>query len=236
MSVRLSRSGVDLDVTAPIFEATRSRTARPDTARRPDRGDRRGHGSVPDFRHNWDSSCSWASSGPPRRAAAGQLSLSYIVVLSLADAALVLLLVWLLLRAHDERPLATFAGSRPTGREALLGPGARAGGAAHRHCRFRHHVTCRSLAAQRTGEPARGVDPNARRRRLVRGGRRGGRQSAGGGATRPSFSAASSGISVAASPGSSSSALRSVWGHLVQGRDAAVVTGLLGSFWGNRVS
>ena len=53
--------------------------------------------------------------------AAGQLSLWYIVVLSLADAALVLLLVQLLLRAHGERPVAIFLGSRPAGSEALLG-------------------------------------------------------------------------------------------------------------------
>ena len=53
--------------------------------------------------------------------AAGQLSLWYIVVLSLADAVLVLLLVHLLLRAHGERPDAIFLGTRPAGREALLG-------------------------------------------------------------------------------------------------------------------
>ncbi len=55
--------------------------------------------------------------------AAGQLSLSYVVVLSLADAALVLLLVWLLLRAHAERPVAAFVGTRGFGGEVLLGIG-----------------------------------------------------------------------------------------------------------------
>ena len=55
--------------------------------------------------------------------AAGQLSLSYVVVLSLADAALVLLLVWLLLRAHAERPVAVFFGARGFGGEVLLGIG-----------------------------------------------------------------------------------------------------------------
>ena len=55
--------------------------------------------------------------------AAGQLSLSYVVVLSLADAALVLLLVWLLLRAHAERPVALFVGARGFGGEVLLGIG-----------------------------------------------------------------------------------------------------------------
>ena len=53
--------------------------------------------------------------------AAGQLSLSYIVLLTLADAALVLLLVWLLLRAHAERPVAAFVGTRGFGGEVLLG-------------------------------------------------------------------------------------------------------------------
>lgn len=55
--------------------------------------------------------------------AAGQLSLSYIVLLTLADAALVLLLVWLLLRAHAERPVAAFVGTRGFGGEVLLGIG-----------------------------------------------------------------------------------------------------------------
>ena len=53
--------------------------------------------------------------------ATGQLSLPYIVALSLADAALVLFLVWLLLRAHGEHAVATLVGPRPAGREALLG-------------------------------------------------------------------------------------------------------------------
>ena len=55
--------------------------------------------------------------------AAGQLSLPYLVVLELADAALVLLLVWLLLRAHAERPVAAFFGTRRFGGEVLLGIG-----------------------------------------------------------------------------------------------------------------
>jgi membrane protease YdiL (CAAX protease family) len=52
---------------------------------------------------------------------AGQLSLANLVVLSLTDAALVLLLVWLLLRAHDERPVAVLVGTRRLGEEVLLG-------------------------------------------------------------------------------------------------------------------
>ena len=53
--------------------------------------------------------------------AAGQLSLSYVVVLSLADVALVLLLVWLLLRVHGEGVGATFVGPRGFRGEVLLG-------------------------------------------------------------------------------------------------------------------
>ena len=53
----------------------------------------------------------------------GQLSLAYIVGLSLADAALVLFLVWLLLRAHDESPTAALVGTRPIGGEVVLGIG-----------------------------------------------------------------------------------------------------------------
>ncbi len=59
--------------------------------------------------------------GPSPLTAAGQLSLTYIVVLSFADAALVLLLVWLLLRTHSEPVVATLCGTRPAGREALVG-------------------------------------------------------------------------------------------------------------------
>lgn len=51
----------------------------------------------------------------------GQLSLSYVVVLSVVDAALILSLVWLLLRAHDEHPVATIVGTRPIGPDILLG-------------------------------------------------------------------------------------------------------------------
>ena len=52
---------------------------------------------------------------------AGGLSLSRVVGLSLADVALVLLLVWLLLRAHGERPGTVFVGTRGFKSEVLLG-------------------------------------------------------------------------------------------------------------------
>ena len=52
---------------------------------------------------------------------AGGLSLSYLVLLSLVDAGLVLGLVWVFLRAHGERPAALFLGVRRPLREAALG-------------------------------------------------------------------------------------------------------------------
>jgi membrane protease YdiL (CAAX protease family) len=51
----------------------------------------------------------------------GGLSLSYIVVLSFADAALLLTLVWLFLCLHDEQPAQVLLGSRPAAREIALG-------------------------------------------------------------------------------------------------------------------
>lgn len=51
----------------------------------------------------------------------GGLSLAYIVVLSFADAALVLALVWLFLRLHGEQPAQVLLGSRPAAREIALG-------------------------------------------------------------------------------------------------------------------
>lgn len=51
----------------------------------------------------------------------GRLSLSYIVILTMADAALVLALIWWLLRAHGENPLSMLVGTRPAAREAVLG-------------------------------------------------------------------------------------------------------------------
>ena len=51
----------------------------------------------------------------------GTLPLLYVVVLSLADAVLVLGLIWVLLRVHGERAVPMFLGVRPIGREATLG-------------------------------------------------------------------------------------------------------------------
>ena len=52
---------------------------------------------------------------------AGELSLAYIVLLSLTDAAVLIALVFYFLRLHDERPNAVFLGGRAVGREIRLG-------------------------------------------------------------------------------------------------------------------
>ena len=230
MSVRLSRSGVDLDVTAPIFEAPGA--APP--ARTP-LGDRIVAIAEVTLCSGFPTQLGLVVLlgvvGTAPESAAGQLSLSYIVVLSLADAALVLLLVWLLLRAHDERPLATFAGSRPTGREALLGlalvPAALliatvAFGIMLRVAPSLHNVPENPLEALiRTPAAAVWFAVVA----VVAGSLREEVQRAfilrrfewylGGGVAGLVVFSVAFGL-----------------GHLVQGRDAAVVTGLLGSFWG----
>lgn len=51
----------------------------------------------------------------------GQLSVGYVVVLSLADTVLLLGLVLVFLRAHGDRPRDVFLGTRPPEREALAG-------------------------------------------------------------------------------------------------------------------
>lgn len=51
----------------------------------------------------------------------GELSVTYVVTLSLADTALLLGLVFFFLRAHGERPRAVFLGSRSVSAEAAAG-------------------------------------------------------------------------------------------------------------------
>src|SRR4029079_7367506 len=53
--------------------------------------------------------------------AAGHLSLTFVVTLSLADTVLLIVLIALLMRAHGETPRGTWLGDRPTFREALFG-------------------------------------------------------------------------------------------------------------------
>ena len=120
MPVEPSRSGFDPDLSAPVLEAPEVTVP----ARTP-LGDRfRALGEVAlcsGFPTQLGLVLLLSLMGATPANAAGQLSLWYIVVLSLADAALVLLLVRLLLRAHGERPVAIFLGARPAGSEVLLG-------------------------------------------------------------------------------------------------------------------
>ncbi len=163
--------------------------------------------------------------------AAGQLSLSYVVVLSLADAALVLLLVWLLLRAHAERPVAVFVGARGFGSEVLLGIGlvpaalllvAVTFGILVQIAPWLHNVPENPLEALIRSPAdavwfgvvavvAGGLREEVQRAFILRRFE----QHLGGGVTGLVVFSVAFGL-----------------GHLVQGQDAAIVTGLLGAFWG----
>jgi membrane protease YdiL (CAAX protease family) len=61
------------------------------------------------------------SGGLGARDAAGRLSIGFVVTLSLVDAAFVLALVWMFLRAHGERPRDVLLGRRRAAFEAVLG-------------------------------------------------------------------------------------------------------------------
>jgi membrane protease YdiL (CAAX protease family) len=62
-----------------------------------------------------------AAAGVAALSAEGDLSLRYIVWLSLVDTLIVIGLVWLFLRARRDPPAQLFLGARPARREALLG-------------------------------------------------------------------------------------------------------------------
>lgn len=163
--------------------------------------------------------------------AAGQLSLSYVVVLSLADAALVLLLVWLLLRAHAERPIAVFVGKRGFGGEVLLGIGlvpaallivAIIFGIMVRVAPWLHNVPENPLEALIRSPAtavwfgvvavvAGGLREEVQRAFILRRFE----QHLGGGVVGLVIFSVAFGL-----------------GHVVQGWDAVVATGLLGAFWG----
>jgi membrane protease YdiL (CAAX protease family) len=53
----------------------------------------------------------------------GRLSAAFVFTLSLADTVVLLALIALCLRRHGERPRDVFLGTRPIGREAMLGAG-----------------------------------------------------------------------------------------------------------------
>ena len=161
----------------------------------------------------------------------GRLSLSYIVILSLADAVLVLALIWWLLRAHGENPISMLVGTRPAAREVLVGvllvPAALLLAAVAFTIMLEvapglHNVPENPLEAliESPGNAvafalvavlAGGVREEVQRAFILR-----------------RFERHLGGVVVGLVVFSTAFGL----GHLVQGRDAAIVTGLLGAFWG----
>jgi len=163
--------------------------------------------------------------------AAGRLSLPYIVWLSLADTTLVLLLIWLLLRARGERLVTTFVGARPAGGEVLLGlalvpvallVAAVAFGVMSRVAPGLHNVPENPLEALIRSPAAvvwfsviaviaGGLREEVQRAFILRRFE----QHLGGGVAGLIVFSVAFGL-----------------GHLIQGRDAAIVTALLGAVWG----
>lgn len=161
----------------------------------------------------------------------GALSLAYVVRLSLLDAALVLGLIWVFLRLRGEDPSALFAGRRPLGREATLGlllvPAALVLVAVTstlvlKFAPWLHNVTDNPLEAMIDSPAAAaafavvaviagGVREEVQRAFVLR-----------------RFETHLGGAVLGLVVFSIAFGL----GHLVQGRDAALVTGLLGAFWG----
>ena len=161
----------------------------------------------------------------------GELSLSYVVTLSLIDAAVILSLVWLLMRARGESPVAAMVGRRPVGREALLGlalvPAALLTVAAafavlSRVAPELRNVPENPLEALITS-PAAAMTFAAVA--VVAGGLREEVQRA---FILRRFEQHLGGAAVGLVVFSVAFGL----GHLVQGRDAAIITGLLGALWG----
>ncbi len=169
--------------------------------------------------------------GAAQTDASGQLSLAYIVALSLADAALILTLVWLLLRAHGEQPVDVFIGTRSFKREAWLGltlvPAAFIITAVAFGIMLQFAPSLRNVpenpletliqspvAAVWFGVVAviaGGLREEVQRAFILRRFER----YLGGAVTGLVIFSVAFGL-----------------GHLMQGRDAAIVTGLLGAFWG----
>lgn len=167
--------------------------------------------------------------GPADGSAA--LSLSYVVTLSLLDAAAVLSLVWLLMRADGENPVAAMVGGRRIGPEVALGlklvPAAlltvfAAFTVLSRVAPGLRNVPENPLEALITSPAAAltfaavaviagGLREEVQRAFILRRFE----QHLGGAAVGLVVFSAAFGL-----------------GHLVQGRDAAVITGLLGFLWG----
>jgi membrane protease YdiL (CAAX protease family) len=161
----------------------------------------------------------------------GALSLSYVVRLSLLDAALVLGLIWVFLRLRGEDPIAIFVGRRPLGREANLGlllvPAALVLVAATsaivlKLAPWLHNVAQNPLEAMINSPAAAATFALVA---VVAGGIREEVQRA---FVLRRFETHLGGPVLGLVVFSIAFGL----GHLVQGRDAALITGLLGAFWG----
>ena len=162
---------------------------------------------------------------------AGELSLAYVVTLSLVDAAVILALVWMLMRAHGEHPVAVMVGRRPIRSELLLGLAlvpaallvvAAAFAVLSRIAPELRNVPENPLEALIT-TPAGALTFAAVA--VVAGGLREEVQRA---FILRRFEQHLGGAAVGLVVFSVAFGL----GHLVQGRDAAIITGLLGALWG----
>ena len=161
----------------------------------------------------------------------GELSLAYVVTLSLVDAAVILGLVWMLMRARGEHPVAVMVGRRPIRSELLLGLAlvpaallvvAAAFAVLSRVAPELRNVPENPLEALIT-TPAAAVTFAAVA--MVAGGLREEVQRA---FILRRFEQHLGGAAVGLVVFSVAFGL----GHLVQGRDAAIITGLLGALWG----
>ena len=162
---------------------------------------------------------------------AGDLSLAYVVTLSMVDAAVILALVWMLMRAHGEHPVAVMVGRRPIRSELLLGLAlvpaallvvAAAFAVLSRVAPELRNVPENPLEALIT-TPAGALTFAAVA--VVAGGLREEVQRA---FILRRFEQHLGGAAVGLVVFSVAFGL----GHLVQGRDAAIITGLLGALWG----
>ena len=169
--------------------------------------------------------------GAEPSSSAGQLSLLYVIILSLVDTTLVLSLVWLMFRTHGEQPRTILLGTRPLGREMLLGlmlvPAALLLVSVSftlitRFAPTLHNVVENPLEALISSPSAAiafglvamvagGLREEVQRAFILRRFE----QHLGGAVTGLIVFSIVFGL-----------------GHLVQGRDAAIVTGLLGALWG----
>jgi membrane protease YdiL (CAAX protease family) len=172
-----------------------------------------------------------AAAGYQPYLADGRLSSTYVFTLSLADAVVVLGLVFLFLRLDGEAPKATFLGRRPAGPEVRLGillvpvlflVVAGMLGVLHRVGPWLHNVTSNPLEALLESPRdawvfgvvaivSGGVREEVQRAFVLR-----------------RFERYLGGASV----GLALFSVAFAAGHLVQGRDVAVTTGILGVLWG----